>query len=205
MTTIIITAVCFTMYLYRRSWRNTNEEKPQPRSEGEKTEEVVYGFQRGAQANFIERWMVSNEFRYTDDSTPEEWRYTIRLSLDTFVADVQFVLERSTGNFFGCVRYPIVFAPSHFDRVSAVIDAFNQAEAHWRLDLDKSNGLMRMNTVLSGEDIKTLGESCELDCIRFLLGKADNVFPQLLEVSYGYTIPEIAILRTVGLRSSLLN
>lgn len=155
--------------------------------------------------NFIERWLRSNEYAFSNDSIQETWRYAMGLRLDTALVDIRLMLDKENNDFMASANFPLIFGDLQFHRMKDYIDAFNEHNPILEIRCERNSGMIQVRAFVPGNDLEAMGEFNKADCIRMFLHNSNTILSQLVDLAYGQQMPEIAILKTIGMRKWTLN
>ena len=113
--------------------------------------------------------------------------------------------SKKDGTFGANLVMPVVIRDEFFPRMNKLMDEFNVLDPEFSLSIDKNSGSMVMHVTVPSETMKTLTEDGRIAILHRLFGKTDQVFPETMLMMYGGRLPEVSIMKLVGLRTSQLN
>lgn len=158
-----------------------------------------------ATPNWLQSWILKYGLEVTENDHDGE--YTCRMScpLKTCRVDIRFVITESIGDFRADIIFPTIVDDVFFSKMNKLLDEFNEHESIHQMLLDKNNGILCLRTEVSGESIRTLNQDDKVQLLHRTFHMSDRVYTETMRVIYGSTLPEIAVMKLLGMRGVLLN
>jgi hypothetical protein len=200
MTYMIPLSVIVIMRIVFSYWKNNRNEKSIEKKTIEK--EVV---SEELKKNWIEEWLEKNNLPLNKKEFDGTLHYRTLLVLYTCHVELRCFLEKSSGNFGANVMLPFVVDDLYFPAMNKLIHGFNIHENNFQLFLDKNEGVLNLRTEISGDRIERLTQDEKAQLFSRLFHQTDRVFKETMGMIYGGTLPELAVMKMVGVHTSMLN
>lgn len=184
------------------SYRKNN---PSPVPEKKITEKMNATAENKPSKNWIEDWFVKNNIQVSDLSDPDAARYRCLLVLHTCRVELRCFLNNTDRNFGADITFPVIIEDASFPAMNKVISGFNQNNSGFLLMLDKNEGMLHLRTQVSGDALNAMDAEQKDFLFIHLFNLTDTVFRETMRVVYGGTLPELAVIKMVGLRACMLN
>lgn len=155
--------------------------------------------------DWLRRWWTTKNLDVQDQSTPEEYRHYLHLTLRTCTVGLTLRTEKATQDLNARAFFPASIPDNRFQPVLELMEEFHDVSGPFTLQLEKNHGTLWLHTFVDGATIIRMTDEERQMVLHEFFNRIDQIFPEVMKVIYGFNMPALAVMKMAGMKQRQLN